>query len=244
MSTIAMPALPAKGRAVLPARPVMEEETATANDRLHNSASALLWTSMLVATGVHFGVFTLWPEMRARDVSYTMQEIAAIELPPEIEIPEAPQAIARPATPVIAAANIDEDITIAPTTFEANPVSELPPPPEPDRAAVQRDLAAAPVFTPYTVRPDIRNREDVRRALEREYPALLRDAGIGGTVQVWFFIDEAGAVQRTMVAETSGYEALDAAALKVADIIQFTPALNRDKRVPVWISLPVTFVVR
>jgi len=32
--------------------------------------------------------------------------------------------------------------------------------------------------------------------------------------------------------------------LMVADVIEFSPALNRDKRVPVWISLPITFTVR
>ena len=142
---------------------------------------------------------------------------------------------------MIAAADISEDITIAPTTFEDNPVEDLPPPPE---EVTTTDIAAAPTFTPYTVRPDIKNRGDVARALEREYPPLLRDAGIGGTVQVWFFIDEEGRVVNTQVNESSGHKALDDAAIKVAEIIEFTPALNRDKRVPVWISLPITFTTR
>jgi protein TonB len=104
------------------------------------------------------------------------------------------------------------------------------------------DLAKAPTFTPYTVRPDIKNREEVRQALAREYPPLLRDAGLGGTVHVWFFIDEEGTVVRTQIHQSSGHGQLDEAALDVADVIQFTPALNRDKRVPVWISLPITFI--
>jgi TonB family protein len=107
-----------------------------------------------------------------------------------------------------------------------------------------RALEEAPAFTPFTVKPDIKNREEVQRALQREYPPILRDAGIGGTVLVWFFIDEDGQVVRTLVREGSGFEDLDNAALKVAEIIQFTPALNRDKRVPVWISLPVTFTLQ
>ena len=148
-----------------------------------------------------------------------------------------PEAIARPATPVIATADINEEITIAPTTFEENPVEDLPPPP----SEVHTDIAAAPTFTPYTVKPDIKNREQVRRALEREYPPLLRDAGIGGVVLVWLFIDEEGQLVRTQVHQSSGHKDLDEAALKVANIIEFTPALNRDKRVPVWISLPITF---
>lgn len=213
----------------------------TANDKFKRSFGAWFWGSMILATIVHFTIFAAWPEMTAEDVSFDTAELLAIELPPEIEIPPPPEQIARPATPVIAAADISEDITIAPTTFEDNPVEDLPPPPE---EVTTTDISAAPTFTPYTVQPDIKNRSEVARALEREYPPLLRDAGIGGTVQVWFFIDEQGAVQRTQVNQSSGHKALDDAAIQVANIIQFTPALNRDKRVPVWISLPITFTTR
>ena len=213
----------------------------TANDRFKRSFGAWFWGSMIVATVAHFVVFAFSPEMNTEDFSVVSDQLEAIELPPEIEIPPPPEAIARPATPVIATADIDEDITIAPTTFEDNPVEDLPPPPD---EVTNTDISAAPTFTPYTVRPDIKNRQEVSRALEREYPPLLRDAGIGGTVQVWFFIDEQGRVQQTQVNESSGHKALDDAAITVASIIQFTPALNRDKTVPVWISLPITFTTR
>jgi len=196
---------------------------------------------MIIATVAHFAVFAFWPDMTAADVSFSSEDLEAIVLPPEIEIPPPPETIARPATPVIATADIDEDITIAPTTFEDNPVEDLPPPPE---AVTNTDLSAAPTFTPWTVQPDIRNRSEVERGLVREFPLLLWDAGIGGTVDVWFFIDEQGKVQNTVIEKTSGHTALDEAAMRVADIIQFTPALNRDKRVPVWISLPITFTTR
>jgi len=212
----------------------------TANDRLKKSFSTWFWGSMIAATVIHFGVFAFWPELTAEDVSFTSEELEAIELPPEIEIPPPPQQIARPATPVIAATDIEEDITIAPTTFEENPVEDLPPPPE-EQAA---DLSAAPTFTPFTVAPSILNRNDVIRAMEREYPPLLRDAGIGGTVRVYFFIDENGSVQDTRIDQSSGHQALDDAALEVAGIYRFSPALNRDKQVPVWVSFPITFQVR
>jgi len=106
------------------------------------------------------------------------------------------------------------------------------------------DISAAPVPTPFTVAPELKNRDEVRRALERFYPPLLRDAGIGGTVLVWFFIDETGTVQKSQVKESSGHKALDEAALKVAEIMRFSPALNRDKKVAVWVALPITFAVR
>ncbi len=212
----------------------------TANEQLKRRFSSVFWASMIAATVFHFCTFAFWPELTAADFSFESDELEAIELPPEIEIPPPPQQIARPATPVMASADIDEDITIAPTTFEDNPVEELPPPPE--EQAV--DLSAAPTFTPFTVAPDIQNRAEVIRAMEREYPPLLRDAGIGGTVQVFFFIDEEGTVQQFQINESSGHQALDDAALAVAGVYRFSAALNRDKRVPVWVSFGITFQVR
>jgi protein TonB len=195
---------------------------------------------MIAATVLHFGTFAFWPELQTDDFSFSSEELEAIELPPEIEIPPPPQQIARPATPVMATADIEEDITIAPTTFEDNPVEDLPPPPEEQGT----DLSAAPTFTPFTVAPSILNRNEVVRAMEREYPPLLRDAGIGGTVLVYFFIDENGTVQDNRVHESSGHQALDDAALAVAAQYRFSAALNRDKKVPVWVSFPITFQVR
>ena len=37
---------------------------------------------------------------------------------------------------------------------------------------------AARIITPMTVRPSISNRREVQRAFEREYPAILRVAGV------------------------------------------------------------------
>jgi protein TonB len=103
------------------------------------------------------------------------------------------------------------------------------------------NIEAAPVFTPYTVKPELLNRDAVQRALVRNYPPLLRDAGIGGTVLTWLLISETGVVMKTQVKEGSGHEALDQAALKVADIMRFSAALNRDQKVKVWIALPIVF---
>lgn len=211
-----------------------------ANDRLKRTFDSWFWGSMIVATVVHFGAFAFAPEMTAEDFSFTSEELEAIVMPPEIEIPPPPQAISRPATPVIATADIDEDITIAPTTFDDNPVDDLPPPPE----EIQTDISAAPTFTPFTVAPSLQNLSEVQRALTREYPTVLRDSGIGGRVTVWFFIDEEGRVQQTRIDQSSGYEALDQAALNVAEVYRFSPAMNRENRVQVWVSLPITFQVR
>ena len=101
-----------------------------------------------------------------------------------------------------------------------------------------------PTFTPFEVAPRMTNADEVQAALVREYPPLMKSANIGGEVTIWFFIDEEGKVQETVLNQSSGHFQLDEAALTVADLVRFTPAMNRDKVVPVWISLPITFVVR
>ena len=226
-------AIPAEGAAI---------SLETENDRFKRSFGSWFWGSMITATVLHFMLFQFWPTQTAEDVSFTAEEVELIELPPEIEIPPPPEAISRPATPVMALTEIDDDITIAPTTFADNPVEELPPPPTNDGGGV--DLSAAPVFTPMTVRPEILNRSEVQAALMRMYPPILRDAGIGGSVTVWFFISEAGTVLDRRVSDSSGHVPLDEAALQVADVFRFSPALNREQIVQVWIQLPITFQVQ
>ncbi len=110
--------------------------------------------------------------------------------------------------------------------------------------ALLEELAAGPASTPYTVAPSIKNRREVVEAMERAYPPLLRGAGVGGTTYVYFLISETGEVESTSLGRSSGHPALDDAALRVADVYDFTPALNGSRIVPVWVSFPITFQVR
>lgn len=211
------------------------------NERFKSRFRSVFWSSMIIATMAHFAAFAYWPDLVAEDFAVTTVELTAIELPPEIEVPPPPKAIARPATPVIATTNVSEDITIAPTTFESNPVEALPPPP--DVTEREPEISDQPTFTPFTVAPEILNREEIVDAMRKAYPPFLRDADIGGVVGVYFFIDDEGVVQATQVNTSSGHDALDQAALAVAELYRFSPALNRDARVPVWVSFPIEFRV-
>lgn len=231
MSTTTMP---------LPSVAIVGE---TANDRFKRGFGSWFWGSMVVATVLHFLAFAYWPDMETAELyGITTDEFQVIELPPEVVIPPAPPAIQRPATPVVTTADIPEDITIAPTTFEANPVDQVTPPAP--TAATGGDVTSDFVaFTPSMVRPEIRNRGEIERALERYYPPHLRDAGIGGTVVVNFWIDETGRVFKYEVTQSSGYEAFDQAAARVADLMRFSPAMNRNQPVKVVVSFPITFRV-
>lgn len=120
------------------------------------------------------------------------------------------------------------------------PDTPVEPAPSVDPSTLSAE-AAQPTFTPYTVSPDIKNREEVAAALEGAYPASLKEEGVGGLVAVWFFVDEDGKVQRVQVNQSSRRRELDDAAVSIASLVEFTPALNRDKKVPVWVSLPIAF---
>jgi bla regulator protein blaR1 len=116
--------------------------------------------------------------------------------------------------------------------------------PETTALAERAPLSQTPTFTPFEVQPDIVNPTEIRQALQAEYPTLLRDAGIGGVVVVYFFIDKEGVVAEAQVEQSSGHPALDQAAVRVARQFRFSPALNQGEPVPVWVQIPIRFETR
>ncbi len=207
----------------------------TANDRFKGFYQGRVALAVILSAAAHFAAFNFFPKLQAADFDLTADELAAIELPPEVKIPPPPEQIARPAMPRVAAAEVNEDITIAPTTFEDNPVESLPPPPQ---GAAPSDV---PSYIPRDTEPRLLNSREMLRLLLRRYPKTLREAGIGGTVVLWVYVEEDGTPGRTQVQASSGYEALDRTAEEIASEMRFSPAMLRDQPVGVWIAQPITF---
>jgi TonB family protein len=76
-----------------------------------------------------------------------------------------------------------------------------------------------------------------------EYPRPLRDQGIEGRVLLRLYADSLGRLilDSTRVAESSGYPALDSAALAGAAGLKFSPALRRGRPVAGAFLQPVHF---
>lgn len=210
----------------------------SANERLKAAFDSLLWTSILAAVVIHFATFAFWPEMTATDISTVIDDPTYIT-PPIVDMPPPPQPLVHPALPLATAVDIAEDVTIPATTWDHYPGDELPPPPSGPSSQLVKDSG----FFPFTLAPRVLNTDEVVRAMTREYPTTLRDAAIGGTVNVIFSIDEDGSVMNTVIGQTSGYDALDRAALAVADVIRFSPAMNGDVQVAVQVAFPIVFRV-
>lgn len=144
--------------------------------------------------------------------------------------------IALPVTmsPSTAAPRPERVVEVSPAPQAAASGEALPPPPS-------GPLAQSPAFTPREVEPELRNRTEFGQAMERAYPAALKDAGVGGRVLLWVFVTETGEVGNVRLFQSSGSEQLDAAAAETMRIARFSPAMNRGSPVPVWISMPVVF---
>lgn len=76
-----------------------------------------------------------------------------------------------------------------------------------------------------------------------EYPLALYDQGIGGTVVLRLFVTAEGVVvpDSTRIQESSGYPALDSAALASAPRLRYAPALRDGQPVAAPFTQPIIF---
>lgn len=75
------------------------------------------------------------------------------------------------------------------------------------------------------------------------YPPALLDQGIEGRVLLRLYVDSQGRLvgDSTRIAESSGYPALDSAAVQGAPSLRFSPALRRGRPVSAPFLQPVHF---
>ncbi len=112
-----------------------------------------------------------------------------------------------------------------------------------DAPAARDALADQPTFVVYDTPPVLQNVGEVQRALQRAYPRDLMDAGIGGRVEMWLYVDLSGAVANHELKTSSDNEALDRAAAEVVQQMRFSPARNQGEPTAVWVSQWVAFDV-
>lgn len=96
----------------------------------------------------------------------------------------------------------------------------------------------------YTVAPVLLNRGEVAEAMIDLYPPMLKRAGVSGVVIVRIQIDVTGQIIESVIGQSSGREAFDAAALEVTEVMSFEPALNGDQPVVAWVVMPIEFRVK
>ena len=92
--------------------------------------------------------------------------------------------------------------------------------------------------------PRATNLADLRRQLERNYPPLLRDARVTGTVQVRMRVTADGSVDASSISITSSsHEQFNDPTIRSVQRLRFRPAKVNGRPVPVWVELPIQWQV-
>lgn len=73
------------------------------------------------------------------------------------------------------------------------------------------------------------------------YPEAERRLGREGTVYLRVLVASSGAVERVVVAESSGRESFDEAAREAAERWRFSPARRGERPISAWVMVPVEF---
>jgi TonB family protein len=92
--------------------------------------------------------------------------------------------------------------------------------------------------------PELKNRAEFGRSLDKIYPAELRNSGAGGTTTYGLHLDPSGAAKEVRVLKTSGLFALDQGGAEILREARFSSAVADGCRASIWLQVPITFRVR
>jgi protein TonB len=130
-----------------------------------------------------------------------------------------------------------------PKPEQPKPVQRKPPPAAPQAPVDNEAQQAAPrvATAPRTV-----SASQVGYLVARNpvYPARSRKMGEQGRVMVRVMIDIAGRSSQVLLEKSSGHQALDEAALSAVRAAQFRPYSEGGVAQPVWVLVPINFVLQ
>lgn len=208
----------------------------------------------ILAVGTYWTVWAL-QEMN-RQYATTIVTYADLGPPPALtdapEMPEVP--VEAPSRPVIGIpepvddAEVSAEMTIATQTEmsqsiapviqdieEENIIIEAP---QEENIVIEDDALPPPeAFVPYETPP-----APVTR-VQPKYPELARKAGIEGTVYIKILVDKQGMVRDAILLRGIG-GGLDEAALEAVKKWMYTPAIQNNMPVAVWVAQPINFRLR
>ncbi len=190
----------------------------------------LFGESLLLALLVTFFAIVAVPELGTKpyEVSPVVAEI--VDLPPELPLPERPrEAVRLPEIPIEA----EDDESIPPEETIARTILD---PDVPLATPAIPQLPAMGDFVPRDTEPQF------IRFVTPGYPRLAVLSQVEGLVLVHMLVDTRGRVIDARA--TGGPEILREAAVQAALQCLLTPAMQGDRPVAVWVSLPFRFSLK
>ncbi len=201
---------------------------AIANQEFKRGYNRYLRNSLYGAVVIHFLGIYFSPPFEFKPYVLKEQEFIVIETADDFVLPPPPKEIDQPAIPIAAAEGeeVDEDVEIAPTSFDN--IDVLPPPP-PLPSETAQDFFAfdePPMLVKY-VAP--------------KYPNLAQQAGIEGTVLIRVVVGIDGKVEDASIIQSDVTTAMERAALAAARKFIFKPAKQRTVAVRASMAVPIRF---
>jgi protein TonB len=212
---------------------------------LKRSYNKVLGICMFLSALLQAATFALFPRLEAKAYARPQKQVVIqLEKIPETRQDRAAAPPPRPAVPIASASDqVSEEETIESTELDLHQVDLPPPPPLPESTAIRQETKLVEAEEEEVVELwKVEKAPEVRKKLVPEYPEIARKAGIEGKVFVYVLVGRNGKVEQ--LGEITGPEVFHEAAQAAALQWEFTPAIQNDKPVRVWVSLPFTFQLK
>ena len=166
----------------------------------------------------------------AEKIEFIIQEdIEMIDIP-ITEKPKEQKAPPKPSTPIASDEDFDdEEYDIFETDFDEWEDWDAPPPDEEEEGNsdfIAYDKAPVPVIP-----------------ISPVYPEIAKSMGTEGKVFVKFFVDKKGKVDPNKITIVKGVVGLNEAAIEAVKRSKWKPAMQRDMKVGVYMTVPINFVL-
>ncbi|MBK34398.1 MAG: hypothetical protein CME26_02570 [Gemmatimonadetes bacterium] len=194
-----------------------------------------------ICTGINFvlhvAVAILYPEMNVQAAARKRDQIIInMEDIPETRQIQRPPPPPRPAVPIETESDdVPDDVTIESTDLDFDDaLVDLPPPPPPGSDEIEEEIME---FWGVQVKPQRLNMKDPNA--RPKYPEIARKAGLQGKVFVRFHVGKDGRVHEVQILK--GEAIFQQAAIDAVMKFRFSPAMQNDKAVSVWMSQVIRF---
>ena len=194
----------------------------------------VFWISTTINFAITVGVAILFPEFTVNAAATKKDQIIInMEDIPETRQIQRPPPPPRPAVPIeTESEDVPDDVTIESTDLDFDEaIVDLPPPPPPGSG----DDVEEEVLEFFMVEDKPVLIKNVRPV----YPEIARKAGLSGRIFVRFKVGKDGRV--SLVQITKGQEIFRQATVDAVSQFVFTPAMQNDKPVAVWMSQMIRF---
>lgn len=198
------------------------------------------WACFGASSFVLVLVILFWPSFEASAYAKPQEPvIIQLEEIPETRQERRPPPPPRPVVPIASTSEeIPEDATIMETDLDFG-LDDLAPPPPLEELQKTTEVALEEEEEEIVEYWRVEKPPKRKNNPEPVYPEIARRAGITGNVTIQVLVDREGKVEK--VGEIHGNEVFHEAARKAAMATTFTPAIQNDKPVKVWVALTYKF---